>query len=680
MFKSIEKRKIYGTILGVIVFIFLLLGASYAFYLWNSNDDNTNVNLTISKGLEGLIIYNQGESILSSNNVSLTLGDNYTTGISTTIEFWKKETVTKTIYGQLSMKILDLQTKEMVSTNDANIAKCETVKWAITTYTATNTTETLLAEGNFKDRQIDDVFSLVTNIELNPYQTFYKVYIWLDSNAVDGSNPISGELISTLITAEASDTMSRYTEKIDNSGANYPVLTDGLIPVVYDETTSKWVKADVESSTSAYGWYDYDQKKWANAVLVTETNRSTYQYSNAGTTIADADILAFYVWIPRYKYKVWNMSKQIGNSTYDAYNTGIDIVFEDDTSSTGTISCTYNFNVDPSNGGINLANELAENCIDSSNTRYYTHPAFTFGDQGLKGFWMGKFELSSSDPQGGKSYGGGETTTLTPKIIPNVTPWRYNTISNFWKVIYDMQTSNNIYGLPTSRTNADSHMLTNMEWGAVAYLTNSKYGRCTNGNCTEVSINGAWDNSDGSSSFAQYKTSRTGCGPIASESTSFGLTCNAYSTTLGQMASTTGNLYGVYDMSGGAYEYVMGNVSSASGTTYTYNVKGAGTNFTYSTDTAKYLIPYAYGTTYIGQEAYNRGRLGDATSEIVLSSENYGGWYNNQSQFARVSMPWFQRGCNYSDGRDGGGGPFCFNIITGLSSNGHSTRAALAVY
>ena len=668
MFKSIEKRKIYGTILGVIVFIFLLLGASYAFYLWNSNDDNTNVNLTISKGLEGLIIYNHGNPILSTDNVTLTLGDNYTTGVSTTIEFWKKETVTKTIYGQLSMKILDLQTKDGTSTNNANIAKCETVKWAITTYTTTNTTETLLAEGNFKDRQIDDVFSLVTNIELNPYQTFYKVYIWLDSNAVDGSNPISGELISTLITAEASDTMSRYTEKIDNSGANYPVLIDGLIPVVYDESTSKWVKADVESSTSAYGWYDYDQKKWANAVLVTETNRSTYQYSNAGTTIADADILAFYVWIPRYKYKVWNMSKQIGNSTYDAYNAGIDIVFEDGTSSTGTISCTYNFNVDPSNGGINLANELAENCIDSSNTRYYTHPAFTFGDQELKGFWMGKFELSSSNPATGSSHGGGNSITLTPRILPNVTSWRGNYLSNFWKVIYDMQTSNNIYGLPTSRTNVDSHMLTNMEWGAVAYLTNSKYGRCTNGSCVEVSINGYGE-------ISNY-TTKTGCGPIASGSTSYSTTCNAYNTILGQTASTTGNITGVYDMSGGATEYVMGNMSSASGTTYTYNARSAGSNFTYSTDTAKYLTSYAYGTTYADQAAYNRGRLGDATSEVV-TKKSYG-WYNDYAGFPYSSISWFHRGSSFGDSSYAGS--FHFSTYAGANDYHYSGRAALAVY
>ena len=377
------------------------------------------------------------------------------------------------------------------------------------------------------------------------------------------------------------------------------------------------------------------------------------------------------------------MSKQIGNSTYDAYNTGIDIVFEDGTSTTGTISCTYTYNVDPSNGGINLANELAENCIDSSNTRYYTHPAFTFGDQELKGFWMGKFELSSSNPATGSSYGGGNSTTLTPRILPNVTSWRSNAISNYWKVIYDMQVSDNIYGLTTSRTNADSHMLTNMEWGAVAYLTNSKYGRCTNGSCTEVSKNGYGEETN--------FTTMTGCGPISSESTSYETTCNAYNTTLGQTASTTGNIYGVYDMSGGAYEYVMGNISSSNGTTYTYNASRAGTNFTYSTDTAKYLIPYAYGTTLISQTAYNRGRLGDATSEIV-STKNSGwydgvainsGWYDDVALFP-YSIPdgtshsfWFRRGGYFAGGDSSG--IFNFDPYDGSVSNGISTRAALTI-
>ena len=543
-------------------------------------------------------------------------------------------------------------------------------------------------------------------------------------------------------------------DPLDNSGANFPQLTDALIPVVSNELASTWVKADLngdkvtatcdklgdlnddgkvdsndvidvaffinnkKSFTNSkkvcsdvdgdglitkndydllykyynskvttfpkgeplstvtgtvydtpYVWYNYNNKQWANAVLVSESNRQKYLSDEPGTEIAEEDILAFYVWIPRFKYKVWNINKVIGTQSYNAQTTGIDIVFESGTSSTGTISCTYSYAAPSSTAG-----SPNETCT-GSNGDYYTHPAFTFGDQELKGFWMGKFELSSSNPATGTSRGGGTSTSLTPRILPNVTSWRNNTVSNYWKVIYDMQTSNNIYGLPTSRTNADSHMLTNMEWGAVAYLTNSKYGRCTNGSCTEVSINGAWDNSDGGSNYYTYYTTKTGCGPISSGSTSYGTTCNAYNTILGQTASTTGNITGVYDMSGGAEEYVMGNVSSSNGTTYTYYASGAGSNFTYSINTAKYLIPYAYGTTYNDQTAYNRGRLGDATSEVV-SKVQYG-WYNDYASFPNSSNSWFRRGGTFYNSSFAG--PFYFSTNAGTGSSNYSGRAALLV-
>ena len=443
---------------------------------------------------------------------------------------------------------------------------------------------------------------------------------------------------------------------------NAPALTDALIPVVYNESTSKWVKAD--SSNSNNSWYDYSNKIWANAVLVTSTNRSTYQSASAGTPIADADILAFYVWIPRYKYQVWNINKVImteDNYLYKAKTEGVDIVFEEGTDSTGTISCTYSYAAPSTEAG-----SPNETCT-GSNGDYYTHPAFTFGTQELMGFWMGKFELSSETPNA--TNGGDSSTILTPRILPNVTPWSNNTVSNFWKVIYDMQTSNNVYGLPTSRTSVDSHMITNMEWGAVAYLTNSKYGRCTSGSCTEVSINGY--------GFFDSFATQTGCGPKSSGSVDFGTICNSYNTALGQTASTTGNVYGVYDMSGGADEYVAGNMSDANGTSYTYNVSYAGTNFTYSADTLKYLIPYAYGTTYNDQTAYNRGRLGDAVGEVVLTTGWNGGWYNDFPAFAYSDNAWIHRGGNFSTNYRGG--VFYSNSYQGKEGFGYSTRATLSI-
>ena len=637
-----NKSKIVKLMIIVICLIVIALVGTYALTIWRSQE---NTELTLRIGDISGFYCTKGDNI-EINNIG-PIFDYTIDGESTTfsIDNQTNETANVTV-------------KFHITTITDNL-KEESFKYVLMTNT-NNSSYTVYKEDDFKDVTSNSSITLLDNYEVGlSTRVSFKLVIYIDGNM---ENPITmqgGSLVGYLDACKEENPNGN----LDNSGANRPMLADGMIPVVYNESTSTWVKADTESSTSTYGWYDYDQKKWANAVLVSETNRSTYQSASAGTTIADVDILAFYVWIPRYKYKVWNINKVIGTQSYNAQTTGIDIIFEEGTSSTGTISCTYSY-AEPSSE----AGSPNETCT-GDNEDYYTHPAFTFGTQELIGFWMGKFELSSNSPETGSSYGGGNSTTLTPRILPNVTSWRNNQVSNFWKVIYDMQTSDNIYGLPTLRTNADSHMITNMEWGAVAYLTNSKYGRCTNGSCTEVSMNGYGEDTN--------YTTMTGCGPKSSGSTGFVKNCKAYNTTLGQTASTTGNIYGVYDMSGGAYEYVMGNMSSASGTTYTYRAYNAGTNFIYSTDTAKYLTPYAYGATNTGQTAYSRGRLGDSTGEVILSDSSNGNWYSDQAYFPTDNSYWFLRGGLFIDGS--GAGPFGFNNVNGFSHKHSSTRAALTI-
>ena len=428
---------------------------------------------------------------------------------------------------------------------------------------------------------------------------------------------------------------------LDTSGANTPDLVDGLIPVMYNG--SKWVKADSSNSNETYKWYDYNNKLWANAVLVTSTNRNTYQSANPGTIISTSDILAYYVWIPRYKYKVWNKNKVVGTDSYNARTKGIDIVFESEKDKTGTVSCTYSYK-SPSSS----ANSPNESCT-GSNGDYYTHPAFTFGSDNIRGFWIGKFELT------------GSSSKVT--ILPSVSSLRSQTVSSFSTLIQNMQKSGNIYGLNTSRTNTDSHMLTNYEWGAVAYLTNSKYGRCTNGSCTEVTINNC----------SSYITGIGADSVSASESSSTCTTAaNKYNGAKGVLASTTGNITGVYDMSGGAGECVMGNVSSASGS-YTFYPELSGfENNWYTTSTAKYVTTYAYDNNAQNQTAYNRGRLGDATGEVVLST---GGWYSDCAYFADPNTSWFVRGINYLNSSIAG--VFGFTSDGGYGSDDASGRAAL---
>lgn len=77
-----------------------------------------------------------------------------------------------------------------------------------------------------------------------------------------------------------------------------------LVPVKYAGSASspKWVKADGYNSNN--DWFDYSQKKWANAVTIKPDKLSKYQVANVGTEVLEDDILSYFVYIPRYRYKV----------------------------------------------------------------------------------------------------------------------------------------------------------------------------------------------------------------------------------------------------------------------------------------------------------------------------------------------------------------------------------------
>ena len=474
---------------------------------------------------------------------------------------------------------------------------------------------------------------------------------------------ISYNYTNTSYAKWSSNVLSQNTIKghvffnLDKSGANAPVLSSNMIPVYYDSTSDSWKKADSNNSDEGNKWYDYDNKMWANAVTVSNINRDTYLKASAGTEISMDDINTMWIWIPRYTY------------TYLNTNTPeeIKIKFEKGTESTGTIKCT-----DTATG----ESSTSETCIDSTNggllagTSTYTHPAFTFGDEELTGIWVGKFEVSSditctvSDLIGVGS--GCNLKTIRPNIKPNVTSWRGAQVGTFFNGIQKMNESNNKYGFSDSD---DTHMMKNMEWGVVAYLSHSKYGINK-----EVALN-------------SVSTYITGCGPQSSGSTSSGSTGNSYNTTLGQSASTTGNVYGVYDMSGGANEYVMGDLVYTNGqmmsgyqTSNNYNsaftgfvLNGSSFTGTYEFPEAKYYDKYSYGTS---AKEYTRGKLGDATKEMA-PTDLTGNWYSDYALFSLGSNPWFLRSGRYFNASSSG--IFSFNYERGIAASGISTRAVLVI-
>ena len=129
-------------------------------------------------------------------------------------------------------------------------------------------------------------------------------------------------------------------------------------------------------------------------------------------------------------------------------------------------------------------------------------------------------------------------------------------------------------------------------------------------------------------------------------------------------------------MSGGAHEYVMGNIGTSAGQTageYNYYASYAGGNYVY-TGFEKYLTTYAYGTTYNDQMAYNRGRLGDATSEVLLTIGD--SWYGDSNGFPLDDEAWFIRGGNYYNNTRAGIFSFSMTIGGGIVATG--SRAALS--
>ena len=92
-----------------------------------------------------------------------------------------------------------------------------------------------------------------------------------------------------------------------------PELYAGLIPITYDEENNILV---ADTSTE---WYDYDKHEWANAILIDQSNAAIKNkyIDNDGTFISGTkvdinDVLQMYVWIPRYRYQLFNVD---GNQT-----------------------------------------------------------------------------------------------------------------------------------------------------------------------------------------------------------------------------------------------------------------------------------------------------------------------------------------------------------------------------
>lgn len=361
---------------------------------------------------------------------------------------------------------------------------------------------------------------------------------------------VNGNLISTATIHSTLNDNNTFKVGTDMNNSEISNLTVGDIYIYNTVLEEQSINNNYKTSINVI----YDNLIAGYDEFTPMTIKEYYLSKPVGTKINNEDVNSYFVWIPRFKYKLWNATGENNIDTYNAYQIGIDIVFEKDNESSGVIYCE---NLECYSDELKIT-KITQN----DNGKYYTHSAFKNLDEELSGIWVSKYEVSNNNQ------------TIESK--PNNEVWTNNYLSSFYQSI--------------KKIGNNYSMIKNTEWGAITYLSHSKYGVCQNNNCQAITPNTTYISGN-----------------------------NLYDT-------TTGNIYGVYDMAGSATEFTMSN--------YTDNPNELS------------LTNSNFQNTPISNNDYNLYYnngfiLGDATKELSLES---GIWYNSTNNFINSTNNWLARG------------------------------------
>ncbi len=476
-----------------------------------------------------------------------------------------------------------------------------------------------------KETTIDFVSNIVDNVIdegviLGNETIEYELRLWI-RDTLEEESLIQGKSMMFKLSLRMSQTEEMaYRETLLN-GCD-PILSENLVPVtIQDDGTVQ--KANIYEE-----WYNYQNKLWANAVVLSD---KSINYAD-NEVIPEENIESYFVWIPRFRYQIFNDTVYSGVTTLENRVQEIKVEFE-------------NKNTQLSNG--------------TRKNEWLTHPAFTSFD--TNGFWVGKFETGykGATSTGAAQVNSGDSAKL--QIKPDVYSWRSISVGNAFKVGYDYLRSD------------ESHMMKNTEWGAVAYLQHSKYG-------SSMSVRNN-NNRSYKTGYASVTEPTLGYNSGTSiEGNKNGTTSDVtlpYNTPTGYTASTTGNITGIYDTSGGAWEYVMGyniNANSVGGSSELTSIYG---DFFTNSRWEKYYDQYS--NAEVDASKYQTGLLGDATREMGPfgdikdpdgNSRYRTSWYGDLAYFIHPVDPWFERGGRWLNGVESGAFAFYYNsggVSTGIS-------------
>ncbi len=604
---SKKQKTIVG--IGISTFLLIILGISYA---WLNGTFYGKKKISVASGKLELLIDNENEGITVNNGVPTYDSDGKE---STPYTFTLRNTGNTDVRYEMYLDNDEAQGETTLKDVDIRYQLKRLDSEKVNNLVGTRLIDTgTLKKGDSRS---------------------YELRLWLNINA---GNDEMGKAFYGKIRVEA--IQERASE--DTSKANEPKLASNMIPVEYDG--SNWVKAGKNT------WYDYDQQKWANAVTVSSETREKYKNANAGATIDMTDINTMWVWIPRYSYTI------AGDGINYYGKKGVYIDSEPTQALPGEIDIKF---VDKSTKDSGTAKYIKTDKI----SEWYTPDAFTFDGKELSGIWVGKFETSNLE----KNYD--SDSSLTPIIKPKVTSWRSIRVSTLESVALNMNQDSNIYGFVESEV--DSHAMKGSEWALAAYLSQSRYGKLGNRSYTgenkEIYMNA-------------YTGYRTGCsyGNPTFPTGSGEQTCSHDYDELedrgegtgsaGGGASTIGNIYGIYDMNGGAWEYVMSNFNGYTGNTESLNsgYNGLLTDGSF----------YDKGEPYPDQKYYDK-YLNLSTNILSHAMGETVGWYGDYSNMVSSTYPWQIRGGYLVDSSNAGVFRFSDALTSGGSDGNVSFRLVL---
>ena len=526
--------------------------------------------------------------------------------------------------------------------------------------------------------------------------------------------------LSSLETAIQEALGNVYNEE---KGVNAPRLTAGMTPIKFTDPTDSAKGSIVETTSEDADWYEYGteegKKKWANAQ--TEDG-------------------SMWVWIPRFAYRV-NSS----NNTFDiVFLVGTTDQYYDENGILQTAKrCTSEDELVDTTTGYTVHPAFTdETSINYRNGGW---------DKEITGIWVAKFEAGyASGNNDAEVVASGVNYTLTTAWVPDVETGETTTNNGankparnwldgeygstttsikypvFQPVTYTMNyiTHNDAYNIAKALSSngnpygfngaADSHLMKNSEWGAVTYLSKSQYGLGS----TDITVNNINLNSGGNPrSSTAGKTgvesvyAVTGCTSNSTSETAKtttietinGTTANTASGGVytwdqktGTTASSTGTIYGIYDLSGGAWERTTGYVANNSSQLSSYgrsiayegnNLRAISTKYTtvypHNSETDKPEITDAPNDStnlnIASNNNYARNTLiyGDAIRETSTGGTGSTSWYGDASSFPGLYNPFTLRGGSYSGGS--ADGLFYFTRGDGNSTYHSGFRAVVVV-